>query len=97
MKIIGKLHAEPPDLDAFFSKDRWSQLMAFLALKILARSSQRAGGLRSSLSGVKTAIALLPPFYRFLVACTRLYKTLCRSVGRSAGRSVDWSVGYDFF
>ena len=29
----------------------------------------------------------------FLVACTRLYKTLCRSVGRSVRRS----VGYIYF
>ena len=36
----------------------------------------------------------------FLVACTRLYKSLCRSVGwsvgRSVGRSVGWSVGRSF-
>ena len=29
---------------------------------------------------------------RFLVACTRLYKSLCRSVGRSVGLSVGLSV-----
>ena len=28
----------------------------------------------------------------FLVACTRLYKSLCPSVGRSVG----WSVGHTF-
>ena len=28
----------------------------------------------------------------FLVACTRLYKSLCRSVGPLVGRSVGWSV-----
>ena len=30
----------------------------------------------------------------FLVACTRLYKSLCRSVGPSVGRSVRRSVGH---
>ena len=33
-------------------------------------------------------------FLSFLVACTRLYKSLCRSVGRSVGRSVRRSVGH---
>ena len=32
----------------------------------------------------------------FLVACTRLYTPLCRSVGRLVGWSVDWSVGNAF-
>ena len=32
-------------------------------------------------------------FLQFLVACTRLYKPLCRSVGQSVGRSVRRSVG----
>ena len=32
-------------------------------------------------------------FSFFLVACTRLYKPLCRSVGRSVGLSVGLSVG----
>ena len=31
-------------------------------------------------------------FHQFLVACTRLYKSLCRSVGLSVGRSVGLSV-----
>ena len=34
---------------------------------------------------------------KFLVACTRLYKSLCRSVGRLVGRSVGWSVSFYFF
>ena len=33
----------------------------------------------------------------FLVACTRLYKSLCRSVGWSVGRSVGLSVGLSHF
>ena len=33
----------------------------------------------------------------FLVACTRLYKSLCRSVGRSVGWLVGWSVGWSHF
>ena len=33
------------------------------------------------------------PYVHFLVACTRLYISLCRSVGRSVGLSVCRSVG----
>ena len=35
----------------------------------------------------------MAPPRRFLVACTRLYTPLCRSVGRSVGQSVGRLVG----
>ena len=39
---------------------------------------------------IPSQLAIFPSF---LVACTRLYKPLCWSVGRLVGLSVGWSVG----
>ena len=36
-------------------------------------------------------------FYKFLVACSRLYKSLCRSVGPSVRWSVGHTVGFSTF
>ena len=76
-------------------KKRGGSLTFWIWNDICERSEiEEKGGLN-----VNLAVSPLSNYYfsLFLVACTRLYKSLCRSVGRSVGPSVGRSVTLYFF
>ena len=92
MKETWNMNRPPFNIFIFFLYsysiiDRKSDLISWwLWMEMLFPSVMSQRG--SHMFDINSEIKLLTKWTLFLVACTRLYKSLCRSVGPSVGRSV---------